>query len=190
MTTDLHPPQLGQAASPYPTPLTVADNPSRVVIGAAALSLVVSLGAVTVAGISWATAHSGSTHSRSAAAGPAAEDAGQLASARTKACEMWRTSANLMDNATNAVAQAPKNWNAPETQEALAAEARLVVVESAYLRYNLPAETPSDVRATIDEYLSASADMENATTHRKGSARDAAISQANQAESKITTACR
>lgn len=189
MTTALHPPQLGPAPQPYPTPPPVAGSPSRTTIGAAVVSLVASVGAMTVAGIGWTTAHSSSAHSQTASA-TVAPDVGQIAAARTKACEMWRTSANLMDNATNAVAQAPKNWNAPETQEALAAEARLVVVESAYLRYNLPAETPSDVRATIDEYLSASADMENATTHRKGSARDAAISQANQAESKITTACR
>jgi hypothetical protein len=95
-----------------------------------------------------------------------------------------------MDTATNAVAHAPKNWNAPETQEALTNEARVVMVESAYLHRHLPAETPKDVRMGIDEYLEASIDMENATAHRKGTARDAAIDRANEAESKITAACR
>ena len=95
-----------------------------------------------------------------------------------------------MDKATNAVAHAPKNWNAPETQEALANEARVIMVESAYLRRQLPAETPADVRSGIDEYLDASFDMENATAHRKGTARDAAINRANEAESKVTAACR
>ena len=123
MTTVLHPPQLGPTAPHYPTPPPAAGCPSRVVIGAAVLSLVASLGAVTVAGIGWETAHSGSTQSQTPSA-TTASDVGQVAAARTKACEMWRTSANMMDDATNAVAKAPKNWNAPETQEALAAEAR------------------------------------------------------------------
>lgn len=95
-----------------------------------------------------------------------------------------------MDKASTVVAQAPKNWNAPETQEALADEARVIMVESAYLRHNLPAETPPDVRAGIDEYLGASLDMENATTHRKGTDRDAAIDRANEAENKVTAACQ
>ena len=60
MTTVLHPPQLGPAQNPHPPPAPNAAGPSRVVIGAAVVSLVASLGAVTVAGISWATAHSGS----------------------------------------------------------------------------------------------------------------------------------
>ena len=189
MTTVLYPPQLGPAQSPYPPPPPTGAGPSRTVIAAALASLVASLGAVTVAGISWATAHSGTTHSAptSAAAGP---DAGQVAAARTKACQLWSTSANVMDEASTAVARAPKDWNAPETQQALADEARVILVESSYLRHHLPPETPSEVRAGIDEYLAASFDMENATAHRKGKTRDAAIDRANEAESKVTAACK
>jgi hypothetical protein len=188
MTAVVHPPQLGPLQSPYPPPPSAA-GPSRAVIGAALVSLVASLGAVTVAGIIWATAHPDSEPGATVKAA-SAPDAGQVAAARTKACQLWSTSANAMDNATNAVAKAPKNWNAPETQEALTDEARVVMVESAYLRRHVPAETPSDVRMGIDEYLGASIDMENATAHRKGTARDAAIDRANEAESKVTAACR
>jgi len=187
MTTVLYPPQLGQVQSPHP-PQRNAAGPSRVVIGAAVVSLIASLGAATVAGISWATAHPGSVPGTPSTAAPA-PNAGLVAAARTKACQLWSTSANLMDEATNGVARAPKNWNAPETQEALANEARVIMVESAYLRRQLPAETPADVRAGIDEYLGASVDMEDATAHRKGTARDAAIHRANAAENKITAAC-
>jgi hypothetical protein len=189
MTTVLHPPHLGPAQSPYPPPASMAAGPNRAVIAAALVSLVASLGSVTVAGISWATAHSDSTHTATTPAA-SAPDAGQVAAARTKACRLWSTSANVMDEATNAVAQAPKNWNASETQQALTDEARVIMVESAYLRHHVPAETPSDVRMGIDEYLGASIDMENATAHRKGTARDAAINRANEAESKVTAACR
>ena len=126
MTTVLHPPQLGPAQSPHPPPRPMAAGPSRVVIGAALVSLAASLGSVTVAGISWATAHSGSNPAATTSAA-SAPDAGQVAAARTKACQLWGTSANAMDIATNAVAHAPKDWNAPETQEALADEARVII---------------------------------------------------------------
>jgi hypothetical protein len=95
-----------------------------------------------------------------------------------------------MDEASTAVAGAPKDWNAPETQQALAHEARVIMVESSYLRHHLPSATPTDVRAGIDEYLAASIDMENATAHRQGKTRDAAIDRANEAESKVTAACK
>lgn len=189
MTSVLHPSQLRPAQAPSPPPPSGAGSPSRLVIGAAVVSLTASLGAAIVAGISWTPAHSGSTNGRTATVAPA-PDAGEVVAARSTACQLWSTSANLMDEATNAVARAPKNWSAPETQEALSDEARVVMVETAFLRHNLPAETPSDVRAGINEYTSASVDMEDATAHRKGPARDAAINRANQAESKITAACR
>ena len=187
MTAVLYPPQLGQVQSPHP-PRRNAAGPSRAVIGAAVVSLIASLGAATLAGISWATAHSGSVQGTFSIAAPA-PNAGNVAAARTKSCQLWSTSANLMDEATNAVSRAPKSWTAPETQEALANEARVIMVESAYLRHNLPAETPADVRAGINEYLGASVDMEDATAHRKGTARDAAIDRANEAEKKVTAAC-
>ena len=44
MTTVLHPPQLGPAQSPHPPPRPMAAGPSRVVIGAALVSLAASLG--------------------------------------------------------------------------------------------------------------------------------------------------
>ena len=187
MTTVLHPPQSGQVNSPYPLQ-PIAAGPSRAVIRAAVVSLIASLSAATVAGISWATADSGSVRATNSTAAP--RNAGQVAGARTEACQMWSRSANLMDEATNGVARAPKSWNAPETQEALANEARVIMVESGYLSHNLPAETPADIRAGIDEYLGASIAMEDATTHRKGTARDAAIHRANDAENKVTAACQ
>lgn len=187
MTAVLHPPQAGHTHSTYP-PHPVAAGPSRLVVGAAAVSLIASLGSATFAGISWASTHSGSAPATTSAT--TSPNAGAVAAARTEACQMWSRSANLMDKASTVVAQAPKNWNAPETQEALADEARVIMVESAYLRHNLPAETPPDVRAGIDEYLGASLDMENATTHRKGTDRDAAIDRANEAENKVTAACQ
>lgn len=185
MTTLLYPPQSGQVHDPS-LAQPVAAGPSRIVLGAAVVSLIASLAATAVAGISWATAHSGSVSRMPAAAAP---KAARVEAVRTEACRMWSRSANLMDEATNAVSRAPKSWNDPETQEALANEARVIMVESAYLRHDLPADTPADVREGVDQYLGASIEMEDATTHRRGTARDAAIQRANDAESKVTAAC-
>ncbi|ORJ54313.1 hypothetical protein B5M45_27130 [Mycobacterium simiae] len=121
---------------------------------------------------------------------PPAPSADQVTAARTRACELWGNAATTMDDATNAVAHAPADWNDPVTQEALANEARVILVESAYLRRELPAGTPAAIRSGIDDYLAASSDMEDATTHRKGSLRNAAIGRANTAEDKVNAACR
>ena len=187
MTAVLYPPQLGPAQSSYPPP--TARGPSRAVVGAAVISLLASLASVTLAAITWTTAPSGS---KAVVQTPASTqpDASKVAAARSKACQLWSSSANVMDDATNAVAQAPADWHSAATQEALANEARVISVESNFLLRQLPADTPAEIRSGIGEYVTASFDMENATTHRKGTARDTAIHRANEAENKVTAACQ
>ncbi|OBK15278.1 hypothetical protein A9W96_08835 [Mycobacterium sp. 1245852.3] len=75
-------------------------------------------------------------------------------------------------------------------QDALANEARVTLVEREYLYRELPANTPVAIRSGINDYMAASVDMENATAHRKGTARDAAIDRANAAEGQVNAACR
>ncbi len=91
---------------------------------------------------------------------------------------------------SNLVAHTPGDWNAPDMQEALANEARVIAVEGAYLRRALPDHTPAAIRSGIEDYLAASFDMENATTHRQGTSRNAAIDRANAAEDRVNAACR
>ncbi|MCA2304847.1 hypothetical protein JF770_14865 [Mycobacterium intracellulare] len=157
---------------------------------AAAAALVVTLGAAALAAIASMTPSNAPVTTVVVPRVPPAPSADQVAAARTKACEVWGITATAMDAATNAVAHAPANWNDPGTQEALANEARVILVESAYLRTELPADTPAAIRSGINDYLAASSDMENATTNRKGSLRNAAIGRANTAEDKVNAACR
>ncbi|EUA86280.1 putative membrane protein [Mycobacterium ulcerans str. Harvey] len=121
---------------------------------------------------------------------PPSPSAAEVAAARTQACKLWGITASAMDDASNLVAHTPGDWNAPDMQEALANEARVIAVEGAYLRRALPDHTPAAIRSGIEDYLAASFDMENATTHRQGTSRNAAIDRANAAEDRVNAACR
>lgn len=193
MTTVLGPPHAGAPAPPafppFPPPPPPV-GPGRAVVGASVAALVVAFAASGLATAAWMTSSKAPSSSVVVPWSPPTPSSEQVAAARTKACELWGISATTMDDATNAVAHAPADWNDPVTQEALAKEARVILVESAYLRRELPTSTPAAIRAGIDDYLAASSDMENATTHRKGSLRNAAIERANGAEEKVNAACR
>lgn len=191
MTATLHPPQTGIPLPPaFPPPPSPPAGPSRgAVVGSAAV-LVVALGAAVLAAVTWMTPSRSPVSTVVVPWSPAVPNSDQVAAGRTKACEVWGTTATAMDTATNAVAHAPADWNDPVTQEALANEARVILVESAYLRSQLPAYTPAAIHSGINDYLAASSDMEDATTHRKGSLRNAAIGRANTAEDRVNAACR
>lgn len=192
MTATLHSPQAGTPLPPAfpPRQLPPPAGPGRVAVGGTAAALVVAVGAAVLAAVAWMTPSKVPVSTVVAPWSPPAPSSDQVAAARTKACQVWGITATAMDAATNAVAHAPADWNDPGTQEALANEARVILVESAYLRRELPADTPATIRSGIDDYLAASSDMENATTHRKGSLRNAAIGRANTAEDKVNAACR
>lgn len=193
MTTVLGPLHAGTPAPPtlppFPTSPPPPVGPGRGAVGASVAVLVVSAAAAALATVAWMTP-STATSTVVVPWSPATPSSDQVAAARAKACELWGLTATTMDDATNAVAHAPADWNDPGTQEALANEARVILVESAFLRGELPVDTPAAIRSGIDDYLAASSDMENATTHRKGSLRDAAIGRANTAEAKVNAACR
>lgn len=193
MTTVLGPLHAGTPAPPtlppFPTSPPPPVGPGRGAVGASVAVLVVAAAAAALATVAWMTP-SAATSTVVVPWSPATPSSDQVAAARAKACELWGLSATTMDDATNAVAHAPADWNDPGTQEALAKEARVILVESAFLRRELPIDTPAAIRSAIDDYLAASSDMENATTHRKGSLRDAAIERANTAEAKVNAACR
>ncbi|BCO49539.1 MULTISPECIES: hypothetical protein [Mycobacterium] len=146
--------------------------------------------AVALAGIGLATSSKGAVNTVVVPWSPPPPTADQVAAARAKACELWGRTASVMDGATNAVAHTPGDWNTPAVQDALANEARVTLVEREYLYRELPANTPVAIRSGINDYMAASVDMENATAHRKGTARDAAIDRANAAEGKVNAACR
>lgn len=150
----------------------------------------VAAAAVVTAGMELANSPKGAVNTVVVPWSPPAPSADQVAAARTKACELWGRTASVMDGASNAVAHTPGDWNTPAVQDALANEARVTLVESEYLHRELPVDTPVAIRSGINDYLTASFDLENATTHRKSAARDAAIDRLNAAEGVVNAACR
>ncbi len=173
-----------------PTPRSLKAGPGWRLTWAAAGALVAAGAAAVIAGIELATPSEGPVRTVVVPWSPPAPSADQVASARTKACQLWGTAASAIDNASNAAGDAPRGWDDPIKQEALANEARVILVESAYLSRELPAETPAAIRSGINEYIAANFDQENATVHRQGPAVDAAINRANAAEGQVNAACQ
>lgn len=193
MTTVFHPPppQLGPPAPPFgPPPHPPAASPGRGVVWGTATALACTVMAAVIADVAWTSPTDGPSHTVVVPWAPTQPSADQVASARTTACQLWGRSAQVMDEAANAVAHTPADWNVPATRDALANEARVMLVETAYLRRELPSETPKPIRSGIDDYLAANIEKENATAHRSGTARDAAIDRVNAAEDKVNAACQ
>jgi hypothetical protein len=191
VTALLRPPELGAAVSlPLARPHPFMGRPGRGILLGAAAALVATFAAAVIAGVSLARPSTSPVNTVITPWAPATPSAPQVAAARTQACKLWGITASAMDDATNAVAAAPADWNNPATQEALTNEARVILVESVYLRREVPHDAPAEIRTGINDYLAASFDMENATAHRQGTARDAAIDRANAAEDIVNTACQ
>jgi hypothetical protein len=113
----------------------------------------------------------------------------QIAAAKKQACAAWDVTATKLVAAATDVADAPRGWNDPVKREAVAAEARAILVEIAYLRTQLSAATPPELTIPIHEYVVASFDQENATLHLKGSARNEAIDRGNAAAGRVDAVC-
>lgn len=168
-------------------PLERDTGPGRAIVLGAAGALIAAVAAVIVAGVGFANPSTGPIDTVIV---PWAPPPAQVAVARLHSCQMWGRTAAVIDGASNAVSRAPADWKNPATQEALANEARVILVESAYMRRELPGATPIVIRAAIDNYVAANFDQENATVHRQGTARDAAIDRVNAAEDQVNAACR
>lgn len=114
----------------------------------------------------------------------------QIAAAKKQACAAWDIAATKLVAVATDVAHAPHGWNDPVKREAVAAEARTILVEIAYLRTQLSPATPAELAMPIHEYVVASFDQENATLHLKGSARNEAIDRGNAAADRVDAVCR
>ncbi|MGO9101419.1 MAG: hypothetical protein ACLP9Y_18980 [Mycobacterium sp.] len=113
----------------------------------------------------------------------------QVAAAEKRTCDAWQLTSTRMAEAGNAVASAPHGWDDARKREAIAAEARTTLVETAYLQTQMGPATPREITVPVHDYLVASFDMENATMHEKGYARNDAIDRVNAATNKVNAAC-
>nr|VTP02306.1 hypothetical protein BIN_B_04460 [Mycobacterium riyadhense] len=113
----------------------------------------------------------------------------QVAAAKKQACDAWERASTVMAEAGGVVAKAPRDWGDPVRREAIAAEARIYLVEGSYLRSQIAPATPAELTAPLHDYFVASADMENATMQMQGHARSAAIDRANIATRQANSVC-
>jgi len=113
----------------------------------------------------------------------------EVTAAKQQACAAWNTATTSSARAGDAVTNAPKDWNNPVTQDAIALEARTNVTEGAYLRQQVGPATPPEIALPIHNYLVAISDQEDATMRRMGTQVDAAIDRENAATDEVNAAC-
>lgn len=115
--------------------------------------------------------------------------ADQVSAAKAVACQAWERASNASAEGGRVVAKAPRGFDDPAKQEALALEARTNLIQMAYLRSRIGAATPVELTAPIGDYLRAIADLEHAAANRRGNARNEAINRVNVATRQVNAVC-
>lgn len=113
----------------------------------------------------------------------------EIAASKKRACDAWNPVATRLAEAGGDVAHAPRGWNDPVKREAVATEARVTLVETAYLQTQLDPATPQQLSQPIHDFFVATYDMENETLHLRGRARNEAIDRINAAVDRVDAVC-
>ncbi|MDP7732918.1 hypothetical protein [Mycobacterium sp. TY813] len=113
----------------------------------------------------------------------------EIAAAKKLACQAWEVTSARMAAASGDVAHAPRGWNDPSKREAVAAEARITLVETAYLETQISPAAPQELTHPIHDYLVASYDIEHETLLLHGRARNDAIDRVNEATDRVDAVC-
>lgn len=120
---------------------------------------------------------------------PASFTPERVAAAKLQACTSWKAAATAMAKASNAVADLPTGWDQPARQAARAAETKVVLSQTAFLRTRLDDATPPEIREAIARYNALSIAQQDAAIHRQGPAEDALIDDQNTTGDRIKSAC-
>lgn len=115
--------------------------------------------------------------------------AGEINAAKVKACAAWDASAVAMTSAGAPIAQLPANWDGPEQIKARDGEARVTLVETAYMRAQLDPATPESVRNSIEQYNALSFARQDAVAHRLGRLEDKLIDDQNVVVKQLESLC-
>lgn len=121
---------------------------------------------------------------------PAAPSADQVVAAKKEACDAWSAAARAMVAARKQFVESPPERDNPITASALAQAEAANAVQVAYVRQHIPAATPPDIAAAINEYLAAATDT-IAADGQPGAdaAANAAAARTTAAATKIKAAC-
>lgn len=115
--------------------------------------------------------------------------ASEINAAKVKACAAWDASAVAMTSAGAPIAQLPPNWDGPEQIKARDSEARVTLVETAYMRAQLDPATPESVRSSIEQYNALSFARQDAVAHRLGKLEDKLIDDQNLVVKQLESLC-
>ena len=113
----------------------------------------------------------------------------EIAAAKQRACQAWDLAATRIVAAGADVAHAPRGWNDPVKREAIITDARVTLVETAYLNSQIGPATPQEVTQPIHDYLVATYDIQHETLLLHGRAVDAAIDRANDHTHQVDAVC-
>lgn len=99
----------------------------------------------------------------------------EIDTAKTQACSTWNNAGIAMATASKRTAATPSDWNDPATQQAVASETRIVLVETALIRANLEPATPGPLRDLLIQYSDLAYKSADAAAHHQGKTQDALV---------------
>lgn len=118
-----------------------------------------------------------------------AHTASEINAAKVKACAAWATSAGAMTTASNLVGATQPGWDNPDRIRARANDARVTLVETAYMRTQLDPATPDPLRSSVERYNALSFALQDATAHRLGKLEDKIIDEQNIVVKQLESLC-
>lgn len=159
------------------------------------MALAVAAAAAVMGGVALARSPGqGITHGMSSPSSPASASAANsetTAAAKKEACNAWRAAAIAMNTARKPFVNSPPERDDPITANALAQSEAAIAVQVTWLRQHVPAATPPDVAAPIQDYLAAMIDVAGADGQPGADAEaNAAADRSSAAANRIKAACR
>jgi hypothetical protein len=113
----------------------------------------------------------------------------EVQAAKVKACTAWDSGARAIGAASRTAAAAPKDWNDPATQAAVTAEARVSLVQTAFIRSQVSAATPPELATGIERYNVLTIALQDAEVRHLGRTHDALIDEQSALIDKLDGAC-
>ncbi len=113
----------------------------------------------------------------------------EINAAKVKACAAWATSAEAMTAASNLVGATQPGWDNPDRIRARANDARVTLIETAYMRTQLDPAMPDPLRSSIERYNALSFALQDATAHRLGRLEDKVIDEQNVVVKQLESLC-
>lgn len=177
-----------QRQAPLPTSLRI-EKPSRVEWYAAWLVLAVSAAAAACAAFDAAAPTQPRTVSLITTPSTAYSTS-ETTAAKNVACSAWDTAVDAMTKASDEVAATPPGWDNPARQQARNAETWVLLSQTAFLRTQVSAATPTELSHLIEQYNVLTLAQQDASIRRDGVDVDSLIDDQNLVIKKVDALCR